>query len=286
MKKVINRTLWGIVVFLIIVISIYYYYGKKNNFTKADMKFLGITAEKVISSRQLDIEECYIQAFTDYYFNKEVEQEEYLKDSKIEGIMDIFLKIEDTQFDYKGAKFSGASLGEVTLEIPTITMGKQYLYSITGYRTGVGTYIFDRMTVELCEEDKNFFDRVIENQTVMISSNALFWKGSYQENKYTAFPDRTIKNGIEMKEGSYYEDGDKTKDYIVLYHNGTFTTKEDGEEVIHYYKVIDYKDKEVHKSYLIPYFLIDPQFYVSVGKFEVIDDHTLIRGDKTYILQE
>ena len=285
MKKIVNRILWGIVVLLLVLVGIYYSYGKKNNFTKADMKFLGVTKEKIIASAQEDIEGNYIDAFTHYYFNKVVKEEDYLKTPEIEEIMDIFLTIEDSEFKYEEAKVSGQSLGGITLEIPIVTMDKKYQYTLSGYRTGAGKYIFDYIEIGVYKEEEDFYDFVDERKT-MIVSNAFSSKGIYKDQAYTAFPNITIKNGRKMISGTYYEDGDKTKDYIVLNEDGTFTTKEGGKDAIYHYKVIDYQDSQVHKEYLIDYDFIDPHFDYYTIKFEVVNDHTLVQGDKKYILKQ
>lgn len=285
MKKIVNRILWSIVILLIAVVGMYYSYGKKENFVRADMKFLGVTKEKVIASGQEEIEHIYMNDFTDYYFRKVVDEEYYLKTAKIEEVMDIFLAIEDTEFQYEKAKLSGASLGGVTLEIPTVTMEQSYLYRLSGYRTAVGRYIFDQVEVEQYEDGKTFPNKIIDNRN-MINCSALFTKEKIKDHAYTAFSGITIKNGRKMIPGTYYEDGDQAKDYIVLKKDGTFTTKEMGEDFINYYKVIDYKDSQVHQEYLMDYFLIDTDFYSSPNKFEVIDNHTLKRGEKLYRLRK
>ena len=276
MKRAINTVGW-IIIFITAITSIFYYrYGKQNSFLRADMRFFNITKEDIICSMQQVLEEDYITSYTEYYFRKEANRNEYYNKGDAEKLTKIFLDIENTKFHYSLSKIHSYSLGGIDLEIPVTTLGKSYIYILSGYRTGIGKCMFYNIKINDPNKDIN----IVDSCGIETFANALFYYGGYREKPYSAFEGITIKNGPEILKGTYYRKGNK-KDYITI-KDKVRAIWEDNEET--YYISIHYKDKEKQKNYIIFDYPLDPSFCEFGAIYEIINDHTLKRQEAVFIL--
>ncbi|MDO4555035.1 MAG: hypothetical protein Q4B70_07830 [Lachnospiraceae bacterium] len=265
---------YTIVALILIYGCCFILYGRKTNYFKADRMFFRVSANKICGGMQKELEEAYVDYYTDLYLSKLGDKEYLYEKATTDEIMDIFLQIEDTVFYYDQAEWSSEYNGLIQCLIPVTTMNQDYVVYLSGARTCIGTYAFSRMSLKTKAEDAYY-----KEAEVNINSKALFENGIDSQYHYTAFKDITIKDsGQTIPAGTYYLDGDSSKDYLVVDENRMVKDSRNLEaapDYVEYYKAVYYKNGENEMTYFVFTASLTKDFY-DWYQYQLKDDHTLV----------